>query len=761
MTAPAHEQVPFATPQEKHVTPGTARRALAAAITTVLAATALATAPAATAVPGARAAGAAAPAAKAQAVPKIPASARLVGAGASGYFATNGQYNSEGYLSYDYRWYRPDGTSTLLVEAWAESRAMINMLVSDMVAVATHYDGQVVRLHDMSAPAGTAPVLFDLRTLGPTHRAVGLHGSTLLVEVGVGGEPKELHLVTKAGNTLTDRKVTGVPGNIRGVTEADGLPGSAFLSYEKTGTSYGHATVTVDLASATASVTHPYTDRDGTAFSATKIVRRDASGLVVTDRASGTGTRIALTGLDGPLALFGDFVAYTTRGTAPAFSARSLTDGSTVKLLDKATGISAAPNGTLLVRGGTVEQGEGIYRIATGTDGVPAATLIASTGEETALKLLGTSIGPVVDLDPMNGRVYLSWDLSHDDFDADVEITHKATRQKFTYRTNHGSRSIHFLWDGDFDRRQGQAGLTAPNGAYSWKLTAKPHDNIGPDLEASGDFTLVRSPKIHDFNDNGTPDLLVRDTSGNLMTVDTTYDTWRERVAEGDGSNYAGRGWQGYRQVESVGDVAGTKAPDVIGIDSAGVLWFHPGTGLDGESALAPRVKIGGGWGVYNQLAGGSDLTGDGRADLVAVDKAGDLYLYKGTGNPNAPFAPRKKTGFGWNIYNKITAVGNLAGGPAGDLVARDKNGVLWLYLGKGDGTFAARTKVGAGWNQYTHIVGIGDATMDGRPDLYAYGPHNTVYIHQGSGNWRAPFQERTPTDVLSGMNGTFVDKVF
>ncbi|MFE3073211.1 FG-GAP-like repeat-containing protein [Streptomyces sp. NPDC059247] len=745
------------------MTSGTARRALAAAITTVLAATALATAPAAVAEPQARAAGAAAaPAAKAQAVPKIPAGTQVTGAGPSGFLGKTEHYNSEGQYGYEYRWYRPDGTSTLLSEAYSSGPSVGNALVSDMVAVADSYDYRVVQLHDMSAPAGTAPVRFDLRALGGSYKMVGLYGSALLVEVGFGGNPKELHLVTKAGDVLTDRKVTGVPGDIRGVTEADGLPGSAFLSYEKTGTWGDYATVTVDLASATASVTHPYAGQDGTAFSATKTVRRDASGLVVTDRASGADTRIALTGLDGPLGLLGDFVAYTTRGTAPAFSARSLTDGSTVKLLDKATSLETGPNGTLLVRGGTVERGEGVYRIATGADGVPAATLIASTGEDTALKLVGTSIGPVVDLDPMNGRERLSWTLSHDGFDYAVEITHKATERKFTYRfDNQGSRSISLLWRGDLDPFQGQVGRPAPNGAYSWKLTAKPHDRIGPDLETGGDFTLVRSPKAHDFNDNGTPDLFVRDTSGSLMKVDTTYDVWRSRVVEAEGSRYVGYGWQGYRQVESVGDVAGTKAPDVIGIDSAGVLWFHPGTGLDGESALAPRVKIGGGWGIYNQLAGGSDLTGDGRADLVAVDKAGDLYFYKGTGNPNAPFAPRKKTGFGWNIYNKITAVGNLAGGPAGDLVARDKNGVLWLYLGKGDGTFAARTKVGAGWNQYTHIVGIGDATMDGRPDVYAYGPDNTFYVHPGSGDWRAPFQVRKPSDVLSGMNGTFVDKVF
>ncbi|KQX50066.1 hypothetical protein ASE09_17200 [Streptomyces sp. Root66D1] len=46
-------------------------------------------------------------------------------------------------------------------------------------------------------------------------------------------------------------------------------------------------------------------------------------------------------------------------------------------------------------------------------------------------------------------------------------------------------------------------------------------------------------------------------------------------------------------------------------------------------------------------------------------------------------------------MYKEVTAVGNVAGAAAGDLVARDSAGVLWLHLGKGDGAFAPRTRFG------------------------------------------------------------------
>ncbi|MFB8407507.1 FG-GAP repeat domain-containing protein, partial [Streptomyces sp. NPDC055912] len=133
----------------------------------------------------------------------------------------------------------------------------------------------------------------------------------------------------------------------------------------------------------------------------------------------------------------------------------------------------------------------------------------------------------------------------------------------------------------------------------------------------------------------------------------------------------------------------------------------------------------------------------DGWADLVATYKRGDLWFYKGTGTAAKPFPPRKKIGFGWGVYHQLTATGNIAGAKAGDLVARDKDGALWLYLGNGDGTFAQRIKVGGGWNEYSHIVGTGDANKDGRPDLYAtHGPNRTAYFYAGTGNWRTPLRE-------------------
>ncbi|MER5204978.1 VCBS repeat-containing protein [Streptomyces sp. NPDC002825] len=762
------------------MTSRTARRRLSTAITAVLAVTA---GTALVSAPSAGAATAVAPAAvraagdtaNAQDVAELPVGSEITSAGPGGYLTSTEYYDSEGMYSYDYHWRRPDGTSTLVVARTENRAALPNAAVSDIVPVPQNYDNRIIRLRDMSAPdpVGSA-VVFDLNALSTAtarYSYVATIGSKLLVQVTPTSGAKEFRLLSKPGEEGT--KISGLPDGIDTIDGVRATAGTALLSYRTSsaaGSKFG--VVTVDLATAAAGTAHTAVPSGWHAsvavIDATHTAWwQDNTTLVVADTTGGSPQPITLDRADAPtIGLLGDWIAYGTvtevgGGTAGdpmlPLTARPIAGGDPVKLLDRASTVVPGPNNTLLARGGTVEHGEGIYKIAPGADGKPTATLVSSTGEDTALTFKKTNVGPVVDLDPMNNRVRLSWELSHKGYTYDVSLIHKATGKRYRYAMTSGyAKDFNFLWRGNFSYSESDPGENAYNGEYRWELTAKPTNGIGGDLHETGDFTVTRSPKVHDYTNNGSPDLLARDSSGILRRVDTVYDAWKAKVVPAETPDYIGSGWN-YPQMESVGNVAGTNAPDVIGVDSGGVLWLHPGTG-DWRNPLGTRVKVGGGWQIYNKLAGGSDLTGDGRADLVATDKAGDLYLYKGTGNTAAPFAPRKKIGYGWGIYNQLTATGNLAGGAAGDLVARDKDGVLWLYLGKGDGTFASRVKIGAGWNQYSQIAGIGDATMDGRNDLYVFGPDNTSYVYNGTGSWSAPFATRIPTDALTNTSITYTN---
>ncbi len=84
-----------------------------------------------------------------------------------------------------------------------------------------------------------------------------------------------------------------------------------------------------------------------------------------------------------------------------------------------------------------------------------------------------------------------------------------------------------------------------------------------------------------------------------------------------------------------------------------------------------------------NTLTRHGDFTGDRREDLVAREKAtGKLWLYPGTGTGS--LGSRTLLGAsGWNSMNHITAYGDLTGDGRSDLIAVQKStGALWLYPG-------------------------------------------------------------------------------
>ncbi|WP_037855479.1 FG-GAP repeat domain-containing protein [Streptomyces sp. NRRL S-340] len=249
---------------------------------------------------------------------------------------------------------------------------------------------------------------------------------------------------------------------------------------------------------------------------------------------------------------------------------------------------------------------------------------------------------------------------------------------------------------------------------------------------------------LHDIDDDGLADLLGRDASGVL---------WRDSARDGRARARIGGGWQTYDKIENVGDIAGPKnpgfTPELVARDKDGVLWLYSGR-EDGN--FSARVRVGPGWQTYAHITGGSDLTGDGRPDVVAVDRSGGLWLYRSTGSASRPFEARVRIGHGWDVYNQLVAVGDLAGSAGGDLVARDRDGVLWLYLGKGDGTYAQRTRIGAGWQVYSQLVGAGDVDHDGKADLFAYRPDtSTVYLYSGTGDATRPCEARTVSDAHTG----------
>ncbi|WP_369145847.1 FG-GAP repeat domain-containing protein [Streptomyces sp. R44] len=673
-----------------------------------------------------------------QDVAPFPVDAWLLGAGPTGFLSGQSILNAP----MTYRWTRyADGVTTVLPEG-AYSSAQGSDIVS-----ARSKDG-VFTLYDMGK--GGEPLEIDINPLGGGYTFARYAGTRLVMKKANATGGTDVHLIGKPQGVLVDETVTGLPADAV-ITYIDvDSPDTAVVRYSGTvdGVKRNRAAV-VDIA------THTIVEEYELPESGTGSLSLSATHIAWVEKSADSTTKVAVTrrgtdqtvrhdlGITASVAieLIGDWVTYRQFGNyAPiqepnalfALFARSLTTGETVKLLEHATSSVTDAGGAQMARGGTLDQGEGLYRIAPGADGArPVVSLVASTGQPTTLELVKQDVPETIDFDRTPAPVPLSWTLSRIGATARVELVHKATGKRATVQAYYSNGSRTANWDGLFSDS-----VTAYNGDYTWKMTATPNNGIGPALVVSGTFKVVRQSTSHDFDDNGSSDLLVRNSNGELFVHDGYTNrygpSWQDKNPV-----RIGTGWNVYDQLVAPGDVAGSSYADVVARDKTGVLWLYQGAGR----TLAPRVKVGGGWGVYNKLTAGSDLNGDGRPDLLATDTSGVLWLYKGTGSATTPFSTRVKLGGGWGIYNTITATGNIGGGPAGDLVARDTAGVLWLYLGKGDGTFAARTRVGDNWGPFLP-VGVGDVDRDGRPDLVGYAAGGGVYLARGTGDWKAPFQE-------------------
>ncbi|MER5964417.1 VCBS repeat-containing protein [Streptomyces sp. NPDC002057] len=728
-------------------------RRVAAAVLTLATVTAvtgtLVTAPAALAAP------AVAPAAVngIAATVTIPADARIVSSGTTGFMFSR----PDGPDGKTLFWTKyADGSVTPLEGSTGHNTGSDTAITSD---------GGTYYVRDMNSAGSASPIIDLAQALGRDAVLVGTAGSTLFATEPDHYGKLDLYAVLRVNGVLQKNKISyetqatayKVVGNADGEVFILGRKENGGTTYFSTtyklngGNRFGLYDYTKPVGpwapNATGGLSSAYlawTERASTTTEA-----------VVYTRATSTPTRYPLSldenhvvaGVVGDRLLSGlpGGASASSPNPSYALTARSLTGTEKVRLLDHFTSAVTAPDGSVLVRGGSATEGEGLYRI-TDFGGTPSVTLVASSGQATGPRITGSTVPAVVDLDRNGGRATLAWTLSQSNVKLTVTLTHQRTGKTFSETVPAGSTDARIVWGGHL--QNGSA--SAPNGDWSWSVVGTPTNGIGNPAYASGTFKVVRQANAHDLNDNGSADIVARDASGALWR-DDTFDRPQSGQITTSGRTRIGTGWNIYNQIEAAGNLAGGTAGDFVARDASGVLWSYLGTG---DGTLAARTSIGGGWNAYDKIAAGSDLTGDGRPDLVATDKAGVLYLYKATGNWKAPYAARTKLATGWNVYNQLTAVGNTAGGAAGDLLARDTSGVLWLHLGKGDGTFSPRVRVGGGWGAFSQLVGAGDLDNDGRADLIGYGPNGTS-AYLGTGSTTAPFT-RIVTNLYAGEGTKF-----
>lgn len=243
------------------------------------------------------------------------------------------------------------------------------------------------------------------------------------------------------------------------------------------------------------------------------------------------------------------------------------------------------------------------------------------------------------------------------------------------------------------------------------------------------------------------PDLLVRRAdTGEVVIVPTggLLDFGaREVLADG---------FRGMTAVVATPDVTGDGRADIVARAADGVTRVYPGTAAGPlADPVAPTTML-----RSRQLvAAAGDLNRDGHNDVVARrPDTGMLEVYRG--HDDGTFT-RQATEVSVSGYDLLAGTGDLTGDRRQDLVARADNGRLWVLPGDGHGGFDARLDAHVDAAGFDVITGYGDYTRDGRADLFVReAATGDGYLLPGRGDGRfghphGPISRASGADLLSG----------
>ncbi|MFF5930101.1 FG-GAP-like repeat-containing protein [Streptomyces hydrogenans] len=212
--------------------------------------------------------------------------------------------------------------------------------------------------------------------------------------------------------------------------------------------------------------------------------------------------------------------------------------------------------------------------------------------------------------------------------------------------------------------------------------------------------------------------------------------TWSLTVkpADGQGADLVASGGVAVSGAGAVWrDMAGDDGfGDVLAMDTAGAMSLYRGTGSGGVSS---RIA-----GSGNKFATGSlfvpvgDLNGDRCAD-VYVRVGSELRAYRpGCGKVVTASSPYTLVGSGWSGYDVLTSPGDVNGDGYADLLARQAStGDMYFYGGTATHVLKARVKIAADWRLYKRIVGAGDLNGDGRGDLLGVDAAGVLWRYFGT----------------------------
>ncbi|NGO14352.1 trypsin-like serine protease [Streptomyces sp. HC44] len=158
-------------------------------------------------------------------------------------------------------------------------------------------------------------------------------------------------------------------------------------------------------------------------------------------------------------------------------------------------------------------------------------------------------------------------------------------------------------------------------------------------------------------------------------------------------------------------------------------------------TSLTQRAYVGNAWENASWVLQ-ADLDRDWFQDLIQRDSY-DGKLYRRYLDHSTQEWTWTQNTTVWGGYNSYAIPGDLTGDARPDLVTVDADGSTYLYPGRGDGEFNGKIKVVDGAWKGAKVMGRGDLSGDGKADLLVRSADNTLWLYRGTGNQSAPWAAR------------------
>ena len=244
----------------------------------------------------------------------------------------------------------------------------------------------------------------------------------------------------------------------------------------------------------------------------------------------------------------------------------------------------------------------------------------------------------------------------------------------------------------------------------------------------------------HDVTGDGRADLVsARDDGSAYVWPGKADGTFGPAVSSFNGTLDASNADGAGHYIVGVSDVTGDGRADLVSVHDDGSAYVWPG---QASGAFGSAVASLEGFDLANldgsghQVVGVADVTGDGRADLVSA-RDGDAYVHEGLGSggfgdPVLSFAGTLDVANHDGVGHYLLGVADVTGDGRADLVTAHDDGNVYVYPGQTSGAFGAYVESFEGAFDLASWDGAGHWVVD-VADVSGDGRADLVTVHDGS----------------------------